>query len=123
MRALLVAYPARLRRKHRLRAARRVRRSALLTAAGLVLVIPSAVGFLASLVRYLTVADPLGTGELVHARGFAFGPTIDLMRAYDMGEGWFLTPSDFQQLPLYGFALIATAAILARPRRENEAVA
>ncbi|GIM94757.1 hypothetical protein [Paractinoplanes toevensis] len=108
---------------HRIQAARRPRLSALLTATGLILVIPSAVGFLASLVRYLTIADPLGTGELVHAHGFAFGPTIDLLRALDLGEGWYLTPSDLQQLPLYGFALIAIAAILARPTREHRAVA
>ncbi|GIF22698.1 hypothetical protein Ate02nite_54280 [Paractinoplanes tereljensis] len=108
---------------HRIQAARRPKLSSLLTATGLLLVIPSAIGFLASLVRYLTIADPLGTGELVHAQGFAFGPTIDLLRALDLGEGWYLTPSDFQQLPLFGFALIAIAAILARPNREHRAVA
>jgi hypothetical protein len=108
---------------HRIQAARRPRLSALLTATGLILVIPSAVGFLASLLRYLTIADPLGTGELVHAEGFAFGPTLDLLRALDLGEGWYLTPSDLQQLPLYGFALIAIAVILARPAREHRAVA
>ena len=108
---------------HRVRAARRPWRSVALAATGLLLVIPAAAGFVVSLVRYLTVAEPLGTGELVHPYGFAFGPTIDLLRAYDLGEGWYLTPSDFQQLPLYGFALIVVAAILARPRREFEAVA
>ncbi|MCO8269046.1 hypothetical protein M1L60_00415 [Actinoplanes sp. TRM 88003] len=108
---------------HRVHTARKPGRSIALATTGLVLIIPSAVGFVASLVRYLTVAEPLGTGELVHFHGFAFGPTIDLLRAYDMGEGWYLTPSDFQQLPLYGFVLIAVAAVLARPRREFEAVA
>ncbi|MEV4706685.1 hypothetical protein [Actinoplanes sp. NPDC049316] len=108
---------------HRIRAAGRPRRSAILTAAGLVLIVPSAAGFVASLLRYLTVADPAGTGELVHSHGFAFGPTVDLMRGLDLGEGWFLTPSDFQQLPIWGFALIAVGALLARPRDERAAVA
>ena len=108
---------------HRFQAARRPRRSTVLAVAGLVLVIPSAVGFLASLLRYLTVADPVGTGELVHPYGFSFGPTVDLLRAYDLGEGWVLSPGDLQQLPLYGLALIAVAAILARPDRERAAVA
>ncbi|XVV15474.1 hypothetical protein ACQP2X_14365 [Actinoplanes sp. CA-131856] len=105
---------------HRVRAARRPLRSTVLMTAGLLLVIPSAAGFVASLVRYLTVAEPLGTGELVHGHGFAFGPTIDLLRAYDLGEGSILTPSDLQQLPLWGFALITVAALLARPRRDPE---
>ena len=109
---------------HRIQAANRPIISTLLTAVGFVLVIPSAAGFVASLARYLTVADPLGSGELVHAHGFAFGPTIDLLRAMDMGEGWLLTPSDFQQLPIWGFSLIAIAAIAARrTREEHEAVA
>ncbi|PRY23974.1 hypothetical protein [Pseudosporangium ferrugineum] len=102
---------------HRIRAARRPRRSTVLATVGLVAVLPSAAGFVASLVRYLTVADPVGTGELVHSRGFAFAPTVDLMRALDLGEGWFLSPSDLEQLPIWGFALIAVAAIIARPRR------
>ncbi|GID31613.1 hypothetical protein [Paractinoplanes brasiliensis] len=108
---------------HRIQAARRPVRSGVLAVTGLVLVLPSAVGFVAALVNYLTVTDPLGTGGLLHAGGFAFGPTADLWRAYDMGEGWVLTPSDLQLLPLFGFALIAVGAILARPRREREAVA
>ncbi|MGA5304010.1 hypothetical protein ACPCHT_29090 [Nucisporomicrobium flavum] len=100
---------------HRIRMASRPRRSAVLAATGLVLIIPSAAGFVASLLRYLTLAEPLGTGELVHSHGFAFGPTIDLLRSLDLGEGWYLTPSDLQQLPIWGFALIAVAALLARP--------
>ncbi|MEV4348595.1 hypothetical protein AB0J83_29410 [Actinoplanes sp. NPDC049596] len=105
---------------HRIRAARHPAPSAALAIAGLLLVIPSAAGFVASLLRYLTVADPQGTGELVHSHGFAFGPTIDLLRAHNMGEGWLLTPSDFQQLPLWGFALIAIAALVARPTRDQK---
>ncbi len=109
---------------HRIQAANRPIISTLLTAAGFSLVIPSAAGFVASLARYLTIADPLGTGELVHSNGFAFGPTIDLLRAMNIGEGWLLTPSDFQQLPIWGFGLIAVAAIAARRTREDhEAVA
>jgi hypothetical protein len=104
---------------HRIQAANRPVISTLLTAVGFILVIPSAAGFVASLARYLTVADPLGTGGLVHAHGFAFGPTIDLLRAMDIGEGWLLTPSDFQQLPIWGFGLIAVAAIAARRTRED----
>jgi len=106
---------------HRIQAARHPRRSALLAAAGLVLIIPSAVGFAASLAQYLTVADPLGTGGLLHTQGFSFGPTIDLLRSLDIGEGWYLSPSDLQQLPIWGLALIAVAALIARPRRRHEA--
>ncbi|MBL7252730.1 hypothetical protein [Paractinoplanes lichenicola] len=120
---LLAGWLAGVALAHRIQAARRPLRSGVLLTMGLALVAPSAVGFVASLWSYLTVADPLGTGGLVHAQGFAFGPTLDFMRVYDMGEGWYLTPSDFQQLPLYGFAVIALAAILARPRYEYEAVA
>jgi hypothetical protein len=121
---LLAGWLAGVALAHRIRAARRPVMSRLLSALGLILVIPSAAGFVASLVRYLTIADPLGTGELVHTHGFAFGPTIDLLRAIDMGEGRLLTPSDFQQLPIWGFGLIAIAAIAARRTREDhEAVA
>lgn len=109
---------------HRIQAASRPIISRLLTAVGFILVIPSAAGFVASLVRYLTVVDPLGTGELVHAHGFAFGPTADLLRAMDTGTGGLFTPVDFQQLPIWGFGLIAIAAIAARRAREDhEAVA
>jgi hypothetical protein len=109
---------------HRIRAATRPIIGTLLCAAGFIFVIPSAVGFVASLARYLTIADPLGAGELVHAHGFAFGPTVDLLRAMDLGAGWPLTPSDFQQLPIWGFGLIAIAAITCRRAREDhEAVA
>ncbi|SNY38400.1 hypothetical protein [Paractinoplanes atraurantiacus] len=117
---LLAGWLAGVALAHRVRAARRPLPSTVLMTAGLLLVIPSAVGFVASLVRYLTVAEPLGSGELVHGHGFAFGPTLHLLRAFDLGEGWVLTPGDLQQLPLWGFALIAVAAGLARPRREPE---
>jgi hypothetical protein len=109
---------------HRIQGARRPRRSAVLTTAGLVLVIPSAVGFVASLLRYLTATGSPGMSELVHAHGFAFGPTIELLRRLDMGEGSsLLTPSDYQQLPIWGFALIVVAALLARPDKERKAMA
>ena len=108
---------------HRIQAARRPRTSSLLTAAGLALVVPAAAGFVASLVRYLTATDPLTMSQLVHGDGFAFGPTIYLMRWLDRGEGSSLfNPSDWQWLSVWGFALIAVAAILARPRRPFEAV-
>ncbi|RSM64747.1 hypothetical protein DMB66_19085 [Actinoplanes sp. ATCC 53533] len=100
---------------HRIQAARRPRRSAILTTTGLALAIPSAAGFIISLLRYLTAADPLRMSELVHAHGFAFGPTIEVMRALDMAEGSLLTPGDLGNLWIWGFALIAVAAILARP--------
>jgi len=99
---------------HRIQAARRPRRSTVLTTLGLLLVIPSAAGFVASLLRYLTATDPLRQSELVHANGFVFGPTIELMRALGMEEGSLLTPGDLGQLWIWGFALIAVAAILAR---------
>jgi hypothetical protein len=100
---------------HRIQAARRPRRSTILTTVGLALAIPSAAGFIASLLRYLTATDPLRMSELVHAHGFAFGPTIELMRALGMEGGSLLTPGDLGQLWIWGFALIAVAAILARP--------
>jgi len=103
---------------HRIQAARRPRRSTILITIGLALAIPSAAGFVASLLRYLTASDPLRMSELVHAHGFAFGPTIELMRALGMGEGSLLTPGDLGQLWIWGFALIAVAAILARPRND-----
>jgi hypothetical protein len=96
---------------HRIQAARRPQRSAGLAAAGVVLIVPSAIGFVASLAQ----------GELVHQHGFAFGPTIELLRGLDLGEGWYLTPGDFEQLPIWGFALVAAAAILARPGRDRHA--
>jgi hypothetical protein len=109
---------------HRIRAATRPIIGTLLSAVGFILVVPSAAGFVASLARYLTIADPLGTGELVHAHGFTFGPTLDLLRAVELGENWPLTPSDFQQLPIWGLGLIVVAAIIARRTREDhEAVA
>ncbi|GAB2600540.1 hypothetical protein Aab01nite_65070 [Paractinoplanes abujensis] len=120
---LLAGWPAGVALAHRIQAARRPLRSGTLTAMGFALILPSAVGFVASLWTYLTVSDPLGTGGLVHVHGFAFGPTLDFMRALNMGEGWYLTPSDFQQLPLFGFAVLALAATLARPRYAYEAVA
>jgi len=100
---------------HRIQAARQPRRSAILTTIGLALAIPSAAGFIASLLRYLTANDPLRMSELVHANGFAFGPTIELMRALDLDSGSLLAPGDLGQLWIWGFALIAVAAILARP--------
>ena len=109
---------------HRLQAARRPVRSMILTTAGLMLIIPSAVGFVASLLRYLTATDSLGMSELVHTNGFAFGPTIYLLRSLNLGEGSsLLTPGDFQQLPIWGFALVAVATILARPSKDRKAVA
>jgi hypothetical protein len=109
---------------HRIQAARRPRRSTVLTTAGLVLVIPSAAGFVASLLRYLTATDSPGTSELVHAHGFAFAPTIELFRRLDLGEGSsLLTPGDFQLLPIWGFALIVAAALLARPSKERKVIA
>jgi hypothetical protein len=100
---------------HRIQAARRPLRSAVLTTLGLILALPSAVGFVTSLLRYLTATDPLRMSEMVHAHGFVFGPTIELIRALGMFEGSFLTPGDLGQLWIWGFALIAVAAILARP--------
>jgi hypothetical protein len=108
---------------HRVQAARRPRRSTVLTTAGLLVILPSAIGFVASLLRYLTATDPLGMSELVHTHGFAFGPTIYLLRAMNMDEGSLLTPSDYGQLPIWGFALIVTAAILARPSKDRQAIA
>jgi hypothetical protein len=118
---LLAGWLAGVALAHRIRAARRPVLSTVLNTAGLLLVIPSAVGFVASLLRYLTVADPIGMGERVHTHGFAFGPTVDLLRALDLGEGWLLSPGDFGQLPIWGFALIGVAAILARPSKRREA--
>lgn len=106
---------------HRIRVARRPRRSTILATIGLALAIPSAAGFITSLLRYLTATDPLRMSELVHAHGFAFGPTIELMRALDLEEGSLLTPGDLGQLWIWGFALIAVAAILARPGNEPAA--
>lgn len=113
---LLAGWLAGVALAHRVQAARRPLRSVVLATTGLLLILPGAAGFVASLARYLVVADPLGTGEMVHVHGFAFGPTIDLMRALDLGEGWYLTPHDLAQLPLWGLGLIAVAAILARRR-------
>lgn len=110
---------------HRIQAAGRPMIGALLAGLGFALVIPSAIGFVVSLARYLTISEPLGTGELLHADGFAFGPTRDMFHAYDLGEGWILTPGDFSLLPLWGFALIIIAAIVSRPaqRTDHQAVA
>ncbi|GAA1639908.1 hypothetical protein [Actinoplanes couchii] len=105
---------------HRIREAGRPLPGAVLTAAGLALTIPSALGFVTSLVRYLTVTDPLGNGEVLHGDGFAFGPTIDTLRALDLGEGWLLSPGDLQQLWIFGFGLLAIAAIVARPSRHAD---
>jgi hypothetical protein len=100
---------------HRIQAARRPRRSTILTTIGLALAIPSAAGFVTSLLRYLTATDPPRMSELVHADGFVFGPTIESMRALDLTVGPLLTPGDLGNLWIWGFALIAVAAILARP--------
>lgn len=103
---------------HRIRAARRPRRSAILATLGLVLAVPSAAGFVASLLRYLTATDSPRIGELVHDGGFAFGPTTHLMRALDLRDGAILSVGNLGQLWIWGFALIAVAAILARPNRD-----
>jgi hypothetical protein len=107
---------------HRIQASRRLKTSTLLTTAGLALVIPSAVTFVASLVRYLATDDLIGDHGSVHLEGFSFGPTIDLLGALHQGTGWTLTAETLQPLPFWGFGLIAVAAILARPRRPGEAI-
>jgi hypothetical protein len=106
---------------HRIQAARRPIVSAALTTLGVLLVVPSAAGFVASLTSYLTTATGRpGSGHLPHFHGFAFGPTTEWMRSMNIGEGWILTPSDFAVLPIWGFGLIAIAAIIARPGRVDD---
>ncbi|MCA2218949.1 hypothetical protein [Jidongwangia harbinensis] len=106
---------------HRIQAAGRPIVSMVLTALGVFLVAPSAVGFVASLTSYLTTATGRpGSGHLPHFDGFAFGPTTEWMRRMDIGEGWILVPSDFAVLPIWGFGLIAIAAIVARPGRADD---
>jgi hypothetical protein len=117
---LLAGWLAGVALAHRIRASRRPRTSALLTTAGLALVIPSAVAFVASLVRYLATDDLIGDHASVHTEGFAFGPTIDLLGAVYQGTGWTLTAETFRPLLLGGFALVAVATVLAQPRRSPE---
>jgi hypothetical protein len=106
---------------HRIQAAGRPIVSTVLTALGVLLVVPSAVGFVASLTSYLTTATgQSGSGHLPHVYGFAFGPTTEWMRSMDIGEGWILVPGDFAVLPIWGFGLIAIAAIAARPGRADD---
>ncbi|WP_430791843.1 hypothetical protein [Actinoplanes sp. G11-F43] len=109
---------------HRIRAARRPLPSALLTGLGFALIVPPASGFVFSLVSYLATGEPVTGGGMVHDTGFTFGPTRSLLRAYDLGEGWILSPGDIALLPFWGFALIAIAAIAARRGRpEDQAIA
>ncbi|SDT21188.1 hypothetical protein [Actinoplanes derwentensis] len=106
---------------HRIQAAGRPIVSTVLTAAGVFLVVPSAAGFVASLTSYLTAGTGQpNSGHLPHFYGFAFGPTTEWMHSMDIGAGWILVPSDFAMLPIWGFGLIAIAAIVARPGRTDD---
>jgi hypothetical protein len=111
---------------HRIRASRRPLTNATLAVTGLMLATPSAAGFIASLVSYLTSDEPTPTGgALVHEQGFAFGPTAETLLSLPLS---ILPPGSvadiqrlaggIQQLWIWGFAVVAVAAILAR--RSNE---
>ena len=113
---------------HRIRVSRRPAANAVLSATGLVLAIPSAAGFVASLLSYLTSDRPTPTGgTLIHDLGFAFGPTAETVLALrlNLPDDWSF--GDLQQLALslqqmwvWGFALVAVAAVLARRRAGAE---
>ena len=107
---------------HRIRVSRRPVTNAVVAATGLVLAVPSAAGFVASLLSYLTSERPTPTGgTLIHEQGFAFGPTAETVLALrlNLPDDW--SVGDIQQLALglqqmwvWGFALVAVAAVLAR---------
>jgi hypothetical protein len=87
-----------------------------------VLAIPSAAGIIASLLSYLTSDRPTPTGgALPHEQGSAFGPTAETMLALHLP---FESPPQLaeglQQLWIWGFALVAVAAVLARRSTTGE---
>ncbi|WP_305784810.1 hypothetical protein [Symbioplanes lichenis] len=99
---------------HRIGAARRPLRSAVLAGTGLTLLLVPSVLFTLSLGYYLGATDPNGQGGLLHTRGITFGATFDLVRAWDL-------PYELTDAYLYGLlglVAVAIAAILARSARE-----
>jgi hypothetical protein len=113
---------------HRIRASRRPLTKAVLTVTGLVLAIPSAAGFIASLVSYLISDQPTPTGgALVHEQGFAFGPTTETLLSLRLPvltlesfEGIQRLTGGLQQLWIWGLAVVAVAAVLARRSNKGE---
>jgi hypothetical protein len=109
---------------HRIRASRRPVTNAVLAGTGLVLAIPSAAGFVASLLSYLTADQPTPTGgALLHEQGFAFGPTAETLlwlHLPDLSVGVQQVAEGLQQLWIWGFALVAVAAVLARRSNDGE---
>jgi hypothetical protein len=73
------------------------------------LALGSAAGFVAALPSYLTSDQPTPTGgALLHVAGLTFGPTEETLI-------WL-------RLWIWGFALVAVAAVLARRSREGESL-
>jgi hypothetical protein len=109
---------------HRIRASRRPSTNAVLAGTGLVLAIPSAAGFVASLLSYLTSGQPTPTGgALLHEQGFAFGPTTETLLSLHLPDLSFdgqQVAAGLQQLWIWGFALVAVAAVLARRSNNGE---
>jgi hypothetical protein len=106
---------------HRIQASRRRRISTVLSAAGLILALPTSATFVYSLLHYMATDDLIGDKPTsLYATGFVFGPTLDLIGNLDQWTGLELSPSTPQELALWGLALIAVAAILARPRKSPQ---
>jgi hypothetical protein len=106
---------------HRIQASRRRRISAVLSAAGLILALPASATFVYSLLHYMATDDLIGDKPTsLYATGFVFGPTLDLIGRLDQWTGSELSPSTPQRLALWGLALIAVAATLARPRKSPQ---
>ncbi|MFG1604883.1 hypothetical protein [Actinoplanes sp. NPDC049265] len=99
---------------HRIRLSRRPVSSALLAVTGLVLSIPSAAGFVVSLISYLTAAQPTPTGgAMLHEEHFSFGPTRETLTWLRLLDGPFGSVRGLELLWVGGFALVAVAAVLA----------
>jgi hypothetical protein len=106
---------------HRIRVARRPMTSAILAVTGLVLAIPSAAGFVVSLMSYLTAVEPTPiSGAMMHEEGFSFGPTAETLLALRVSEWPLVSVQSLQLLWIWGFAVVAVAAVLARRGVERE---
>ncbi|MEU8234589.1 hypothetical protein AB0C12_33795 [Actinoplanes sp. NPDC048967] len=106
---------------HRIRLARRPMTSAILAVTGLVLAIPSAAGFVVSLMSYLTAVEPTPiSGAMMHEEGFSFGPTAETLLALRVSEWPLVSVQSLELLWIWGFAVVAVAAVLARRGVERE---
>jgi len=111
---------------HRIRVSRRPMTSQILAMTGLVLAIPSAAGFVVSLMSYLTAAEPTPiSGAMMHEEGFSFGPTAETLLSLRVSEwpvsDWpLVSVQSLQLLWIWGFAMVAVAAVLARRGVEQE---